>query len=118
MKSTSIASFDDRSRTVQFWRYGAPAVARVRARRLLPRTEVMHASMDNMYRPMAQIAFRTAHSSGVPTVFVGPDMDLHEVWKDQLGTGPLAGADSQTRLRAGRSTGRCRATSPGRTSRC
>jgi len=82
-----VPSFDDRARTIPFWRTEkARWLATVRD--LLPRADVVHASMDNMYRPMAQLAFRAAHAAGVPTVFVGPDMDLHEVWKDQLGIGP------------------------------
>jgi glycosyltransferase involved in cell wall biosynthesis len=48
----------------------------------------VHTSMDDIYRPMSQLAFRAAAAAGVATVLVGPDMDLHEVWKDQFGVGP------------------------------
>jgi glycosyltransferase involved in cell wall biosynthesis len=81
-----VTPFDERTRARGFWLH-----ERARwmdsVRRLLPQADVVHASMDDLYRPMAQLAFRAAHAAGVPTVFVGPDMDLHEVWKDQLEVG-------------------------------
>lgn len=78
-----VAALDDRSRSDQFWRTGRKQWLDA-VRQHLSRADVVHTTMDGLWRPMGQMAFIAAHSAGVPTVFVGPDMDLHESWKDRI----------------------------------
>jgi glycosyltransferase involved in cell wall biosynthesis len=81
---------DERSRARRFWLHDRRTWIDT-VRRELPGASVLHASMDDMYRPMAQLAFREAVRAGVPTVLVGPDMDPHEVWAEELAHGSWPG---------------------------
>jgi glycosyltransferase involved in cell wall biosynthesis len=82
-----VPVFDDRCRARRFWlREALPW--REAVRRELGTADVLHTGMDDLYRPMSQMAFRAAVRAGVPTVLVGPDMDVHEVWADQIAGGP------------------------------
>lgn len=58
--------------------------------RYLPMANVVHSSVDSLFRPWCQTALRAAYRSGVPTVLVGPDMDLHEIWRERIHSGSLA----------------------------
>ncbi len=78
-----VPVFDDRCRTTQFWRTERKRWLGT-VSQYLPRADVLHASMDDMYRPMSQLAFAAACRGGVATVFVGPDMDLHAMWEDEM----------------------------------
>jgi glycosyltransferase involved in cell wall biosynthesis len=78
-----VPAFDGRCRARKFWstearRWGRAVVAE------LSRASVLHTTMDDVFRPMAQLAFVAAARRGVPTVLVGPDMDPHEVLSERL----------------------------------
>ena len=71
-----VPSFDSRCRVREFWiRQRLQWLNDVR--RELKRTKVIQTSMTNFYRPLAYLAHSAAVDAGVPTVFVGPDMDVH-----------------------------------------
>jgi glycosyltransferase involved in cell wall biosynthesis len=74
----AVPALDLRCRAREFWRTGRRQwMSAVRER--LPSASVVHTGMDDLYRPMAQLAFRAAWRAGVPTVFYGPDGDPHEL---------------------------------------
>lgn len=84
----AVPVIDWRCRARTFWtRERAHWITAVR--RELAGASVLHTGMDDLYRPVEQLAFLEAHRAGVPTVLVGPDMDPHEVWSGALGQGPL-----------------------------
>jgi glycosyltransferase involved in cell wall biosynthesis len=91
----AVPAVDGRCRARTFW-----LTERTRwtaaVNRHLPEAQVLHTAMGDLFRPMQQLAFAAAHRAGVPTVLVGPDMDPHQVYREQLEGGSLA---STARLR-------------------
>ena len=71
-----VPSFDLRCRAREFWRKQRRQWTGDVARELRAAT-VMQAAMTNIYRPLAYLAHREGVRAGVPTVFLGPDMDVH-----------------------------------------
>ncbi|MFZ1908749.1 MAG: glycosyltransferase [Burkholderiales bacterium] len=71
-----VPSFDLRCRAREFWRKQRHQWTGDVARELRAAT-VMQAAMTNIYRPLAYLAHREGVRAGVPTVFLGPDMDVH-----------------------------------------
>lgn len=83
-----VPVFDGRCRAWEFWsREAARWIRAVRAE--LGRATVLHTTMDDLLRPVGQLALEEGSRAGVPTVLVGLDRDLHEVWSDRLRTGSL-----------------------------
>ncbi len=69
-------SFDLRCRARDFWRrQRLEWIADVR--RALAGASVLHTSASDIYRPLAFLAHAEGVRAGLPTVFVGPDMDPH-----------------------------------------
>jgi glycosyltransferase involved in cell wall biosynthesis len=66
--------FDGRIRSRQFWLRESPAYAR-RLGSLLDQADVVHTGLDDLYRPMMELAFVAAVARGLPTVFV-QDTDM------------------------------------------
>ena len=75
----------DRSgRARQFWLTG---IHRLRARLegWLPKAQVVHSGLDDLFQPITEVAFLMAHRRGVPTVFV-QDTDIILQMRDLAGT--------------------------------
>ncbi len=71
-----IPSFDARSRARQFWLHDRH-VWNQDVERALVGARIFHTSACDVFRPFTFMAHSAAVRAGVPTVFVGPDMDLH-----------------------------------------
>jgi glycosyltransferase involved in cell wall biosynthesis len=71
-----VPSFDLRCRAREFWRKQRHEWLSD-VRRELRQARVIQAAMTNIYRPLAFMAHREGVRAGVPTVFLGPDMDVH-----------------------------------------
>ena len=80
---------DDRCRSLEFWRHQRRP-AREIVKELLLKSQVFHTVMDDLYRPMCQLAFAVAVKSGVPTVLYGPDVDLLSTWRLETQGRPVA----------------------------
>lgn len=71
-----VPSFDARGRARQFWLHDRH-VWNDDVKRALAGTRLFHTSACDVFRPLTFMALSAAVSVGVPTVFVGPDMDVH-----------------------------------------
>jgi glycosyltransferase involved in cell wall biosynthesis len=82
-----VPSFDLRCRARDFWR-GQRRDWRSDVQRCLAGAKVIHTSASDVYRPLAFLAHQEGIRAGVPSVFVGPDMDPHvTMTKDLKGRG-------------------------------
>lgn len=79
----AVASTDARTRARAWWRHGARRW-RADLEALLPRARVVHASVDDVLRPMQLTGLRLAIARGKPTVLVGFDMDRWEVLRSRF----------------------------------
>ena len=71
-----VPSFDTRGRARQFWLHDRH-VWNADVRRELAGARVFHTAACDVFRPFTFMAHSAAVRAGVPTVFVGPDMDFH-----------------------------------------
>lgn len=99
-----VPGMNDLCRIRHFWlserRRWSAVVARY-----LPGAAVLHTAINDLFRPMQQLAFAAANRAGVPTVLVGPDMDPHLVSRERLESGSAvargAASDVPRRVRRG-----------------
>ena len=71
-----VPSFDARGRARRFWLRDRH-VWNADVRRELVGARMFHTAACDVFRPFTFMAHSAAVRAGVPTVFVGPDMDLH-----------------------------------------
>lgn len=73
-----VPSFDSRGRARQFWLRDRH-IWNADIRRELTNASVFHTSACDVFRPFTFMAHSAAVRAGVPSVFVGPDMDVHAI---------------------------------------
>lgn len=78
-----VPSFDIRSRARQFWLRDRH-IWNADIRRELTNASIFHTSASDVFRPFTYMALSAAVRAGVPSVFVGPDMDVHALLPDTL----------------------------------
>lgn len=71
-----LHSFDTRNRAREFWLHDRHVWNRD-VQRALVGARIFHTSACDVFRPFTFMALSAAVRAGVPTVFVGPDMDVH-----------------------------------------
>ena len=71
-----VPSFDARGRARRFWLHDRH-LWNADVRRELAGARIFHTAACDVFRPFTYMAHTAAVRAGVPTVFVGPDMDVH-----------------------------------------
>ena len=71
-----VPSFDARGRARRFWLHDRHVWAADVARELAG-ARIFHTAACDVFKPVSFMAHSAAVRAGVPTVFVGPDMDVH-----------------------------------------
>jgi glycosyltransferase involved in cell wall biosynthesis len=73
-----VPSFNARGRARQFWMRDRH-LWNSDVKKVLETARILHTSDSDVFRPFTFMAHSAAVKAGVPTVFVGPDMDVHVI---------------------------------------